>query len=149
MRHLQKLTRLRLITVPTPPPALPPLPVATILRRTGSNVSPITCPQVKCDKIRRNRSSVDQNRSSLILQVEEESFISNVDWFCYGCGDGRRLVEQQRQQPSPSSVSTTSAMELMQSAVKKVSRISNAPQPSVSPLKVWAPNSNKWRKSRQ
>ena len=57
----------------------------------------------------------------LNLQVAEESFISNVDWFCYGCGDGRRLVEQQRQQPSSSSDLTT--VELMQSAVKKVPRI--------------------------
>ena len=52
--------------------------------------------------------------------MAEESFISNVDWFCFGCGDGRRFAEQRRQHQSPTSASSTSAMELMQSAVKKV-----------------------------
>ena len=76
-----------------------------MLHPTGANVTSIPC-----------------------SQADEESFISNVDWFCYGCGDGRRFLEQQQQQhstESPPSV-TMSSLQLMQSAVKKVAGFGNA-----------------------
>jgi hypothetical protein len=73
--------------------------VDTLIRGDGTNISSISCPQ-----------------------VIEESFVSNVDWFCYGCGDnGRRILEQQMEFSSSSSAAASmSNLQLMQSAVKKV-----------------------------
>ena len=54
--------------------------------------------------------------------------MSNVDWFCYGCGDGRRFVQQHQEmqdQGKNREPKTMSSLQLMQSAVKKVAGFGN------------------------